>query len=617
MTRATTQDWTWTVPGSAERIWSAFGNTGHFNEALGLPTVRVEEIVHPDGGIRRLAEATVRGRNLKWQEPPYEWVRGRWFRQRRDFTQGPFRRLGLSLEVADTAEGCRVHYALAAEPAGLPGRLLLAAGFLERSGRRIERLARSAGDFAVNRRDQPFEIPPAIPTAAATARVAAIVREMVATDRASGGASAARDDGLARRLGDLVLFGANSDLSRIRPLALARQWAVEPRRVIELCLSAVKAGLLELRWELLCPRCRGATVQVGSLDRLPKGAHCPSCNIPYDAEFSQNVELTLGPAPAIRRTVTEVYCLSGPMLTPHVWAQQLLAPGEDRAVVVDLPSGPWRFRTLEPGTSASIDLTFATPPLGVSGDGTAVTVTPVTPRGGAAEGTIQFWNRSGRPLTFIVESRHWVADALTAHRATTLQAFRDLCPDQILRPGDDIAIGQVTLMFTDLRQSTALYGRVGDATAYHMVRNHFAMLAERIRDHDGAVVKTIGDAVMAAFAEPADALAAALAIQTRPPGDGLVIRLGLHTGPCVAVTLNGRLDYFGSTVNLAARLEGCGHGGDVVISQSLAMDPAISTVLAPLDTRAEIVTLKGFDKPIGILRIHPGTGQNPGPTTPG
>src|SRR5256885_12056167 len=146
----------------------------------------------------------------------------------------------------------------------------------------------------------------------------------------------------------------------------------------------------------------------------------------------------------------------------------------------------------------------------------------------------------------IVESRAWVAEALTADRVTALQAFRDLFSDDVLRPGDEVSIGKVTLLFSDLRGSTALYQKIGDANAYHLVRDHFAFMAKAIRDHQGAIVKTIGDAVMAAFARPEDGLAAAVEIQREvaafnrdhPIEDGpdgssgaIAIKLGLHQGP--------------------------------------------------------------------------------------
>ncbi len=93
-------------------------------------------------------------------------------------------------------------------------------------------------------------------------------------------------------------------------------------------------------------------------------------------------------------------------------------------------------------------------------------------------GQIRLTNRSPHDRVFIIEDRSWVRDCLTADRVTALQAFRDLFSGDVLRPGDEVSIGQVTLMFTDLKGSTALYERIGDAAAYHLVRDHFAFLAE-------------------------------------------------------------------------------------------------------------------------------------------
>ena len=199
---------------------------------------------------------------------------------------------------------------------------------------------------------------------------------------------------------------------------------------------------------------------------------------------------------------------------------------------------------------------------------------------------------------------------MTAHRATLLQAFRDLLPGEALRPGEDIAIDNVTLMFTDLAGSTALYERIGDGRAYRLVRDHFAFLAATVRRHNGTLVKTIGDAVMAAFSDPADAVRAALSVQdevrsfnAEQGGDAITIKIGLHGGPCIAVTMNDRLDYFGSTVNTAARLQGQSLGADVVLSQSLATDPAVAPLLADRRRTAEQARLKGLAQPVPFARL--------------
>jgi class 3 adenylate cyclase len=140
------------------------------------------------------------------------------------------------------------------------------------------------------------------------------------------------------------------------------------------------------------------------------------------------------------------------------------------------------------------------------------------------------------------------------------------------------------------------------------VREHFALLASVVRNHDGAVVKTIGDAVMASFSDPAQAVRAALAMQeaiassARMGGD-LVLKVGVHAGPSVVVTLNDRLDYFGSTVNMAARLQGQSAGDDIVLSQTVAGDPAVQEILGGVTKRQETVALKGFAEPVSFLRL--------------
>lgn len=412
--------------------------------------------------------------------------------------------------------------------------------------------------------------------------------------------------GLARRLADHVLQAQEVDLWHMRPIGLGRLWSVPERHAIELCLQAVKAGLLELRWDILCPRCRVAKAWAGGLDRLPTGAHCSSCNIDYERDFSKNVEASFRPAGAIRALASGEYCLWGPMSVPHVRAQIHLNPGELRELPGGLAPGPYRLRTLEPGPECDLAYQGGAFPTLVIGDDAVSAGEP------APEAKLCFENRSGRPRIAIIESRHWVADCLTADRVTALQTFRDLFSDDVLRPGDEVTVGRVTLLFSDLKASTALYQQIGDASAYHLVRDHFAFMTDIIRHHDGAVVKTIGDAVMAAFARPEDGVRAALAIQrdlARRQGAGgqqpIVIKLGLHQGASIAVTLNDRLDYFGSTVNMAARLQGQAQGGDIVLSQEMIDDPNVAPALAGLQPVADRAILKGFPEPLTFYRLTP------------
>jgi class 3 adenylate cyclase len=158
-----------------------------------------------------------------------------------------------------------------------------------------------------------------------------------------------------------------------------------------------------------------------------------------------------------------------------------------------------------------------------------------------------------------------------------------------------------------------MYNRWGDATSYGLVREQFAFLQRIVRQCEGAIVKTIGDAIMAAFFDPAKAVEAALTIQKEiksfnasHPDEPLKIKLGVHYGPCIAVNLNGRLDYFGATVNLAARLEGQSQGGDVVISGKVYDDPVVQELLASdtVQVKGFATAIKGFDENFCLYRLQ-------------
>jgi class 3 adenylate cyclase len=217
---------------------------------------------------------------------------------------------------------------------------------------------------------------------------------------------------------------------------------------------------------------------------------------------------------------------------------------------------------------------------------------------------INFENSTDDEQLFILERTAWSDEAATAAEVTALQVFRDLFATEALRPGEQISVGTLTVLFTDLKNSTRMYREIGDATAFGRVMNHFDILKQMIADEDGALVKTIGDAVMAVFRCPAAALRAMLQAQQQFASASaetpLSLKAGVHTGPCIAVTLNDRLDYFGSTVNLAARLEGQSTGSDVVISTAVYADPEVRALLSDPSqglsaTRFEI-PLKGFDE---------------------
>ena len=597
--------WEWHFAASPEELWPVLADTARFNEAIGLPRYTIEETPQPDGSVRRTASVHRFGLTLRWEEGVPEWVAPRRFAHERRFNSGPLRRAATEITIdpdsrPGEAAGSRVRYRVRLDPRSWPVGLLLRAGMLGRFGRVLDRLFREAADFALAGRDEGLWSAPAALSAAARTRLAARTQALVEQGYPE-----------ARRLAAHLSEAPVADIERMRPRALARQWRVAPRAIIETCLAAARAGMLVLRWDLICPRCHGAKSVVASLDQLPQGAHCPSCNLPFDRDFSRNVEVTFDPAPDIRPIAGGTYCLASPLATRHIKLQRRIAAGSMATIEAELADGDYRVRTIEAVGASDFHVADGVLPDIVLTEGDPVL------RRRTDRGRLHARNADAFDRTLVIEDRRWASDALTAHEVTTLQAFRDLFADAVLRPGDRVEIRRIALMFTDIRGSSDLYNRVGDAQAYGWVREHFAVLAGAIRRHDGAVVKTIGDAVMAAFSNPADALAAALTIRDdiaafnreltaeSNGGEALIVKIGLHCGPCIAVTLNDHLDYFGRTVNLAARLQNESRGGDIVLSAAMADEPGMAAALEPLRPGEEAALVKGFAEPIPLLRIAP------------
>jgi class 3 adenylate cyclase/uncharacterized protein YndB with AHSA1/START domain len=577
-------------------VWRFATDTSLINELIGSPAYTVEESVDADGSVHRHARGSMGPLKVEWDEEFGEWVKGHRLQQKRHFRNGPVEDMQADFVFTPEGAGTRLNLGIRIDWRGPLGAMMNWAGMYKQAieGRcaAIQRLIAESGrpesDWGASEATQV--------TGPARERLDALLAKLGDDPHAHG---------LADRLAEHLLHAPALAVRRIRPLALAHAWGALPDAVIELCLAAHRDGILSLSWELLCPRCRGAKFRTTQLDELPRGTHCSSCNIDYERNFHRNVELTFRAERWLRPVPEGEFCMLGPSTTPHVILQREVAAGAAAEFDLTLGRGHYRFRTVEAGGEADIEVNEdgRIPTFIVGNDGISA-ASPGTPR------QVRIRNESRRPLLCVIEEREWVRDALTGDRVVAMPAFRQLCPEQLLRPGDDVEIERVTILFTDLKGSTAMYSVLGDATAYGLVREHFAFLAERIQGNHGAVVKTVGDSVMAVFHDAVDAVRAALSVQADVAAfnadrkdETIILKLGLHQGPCIAVTTAGVLDYFGTTVNTAARLERLCTGGDIVFSAAVVDDPLAAALLAARNLPRETAVLRGIDRPVTYARL--------------
>lgn len=585
--------WEFDLESSPEQLWPLVSDTNRFNRDTGVPEVEAESAKGTRlGNARRRLRLFFLGMAVEWEEQPFEWTRPQRFGVVRRYTKGPITELRVTAElIRRDPTGTKLVYQLWAKPRNILGWLIVPIQIGLISARNFARTFREYDEMAQHGRTFASVAPEVKFVSGGRARLLAL-SEKLAADGV--------DTELVALLVDYVENADDFALSRIRPYELAGQWKQPRRTVLEACLLATRAGMLDLQWNLICPMCRGGP-SMESLREIASQVHCPGCNIDFTVNFEQSVELTFRLNPSIREVQAETFCIGGPQVTPHVVAQQLLAPRSNRRLELALEAGRYRLRTLGlPGGQHLRAAENGEPGLKLrattEGWPSAESVI-------ATRAQVDLENQTDQEQLFILERTAWSDDAATAAEVTALQVFRDLFASEALRPGEQISVGTLTVLFTDLKDSTRMYREIGDATAFGRVMTHFDVLRQAIADEDGALVKTIGDAVMAVFRQPAAAVRAMLRAQqtlASPPAGmtPLTLKAGLHTGACIAVTLNERLDYFGSTVNLASRLEGQSTGGDVVISASVHADPGVRELLDDSGlnaTRFEML-LKGFDE---------------------
>ncbi|MDB6168368.1 MAG: adenylate/guanylate cyclase [Verrucomicrobia bacterium] len=613
--------WTWGLESPPEALWPLVSNTDRFNRDCGYPPVTVV----PSTSARRRLRAKAMGIAIEWEEHAFEWEEPLCFGVERIYSSGPVSRMVMRCELAPgPGGGTTLTYDMRLTPASLLGRLALpflvgrrARATTERVFRRYDAFARHGLKISQLARSPDL-------AAGAASRLDAAQRLLVDEAR--------QPPGLVEKLTAFVRTSDDFAAQRMRPYVLADAWRADRRETLKLFLHATRAGLLDFHWDILCPHCRGTKASSSSLGSLDPAVHCETCDLDFTANFDQSVELTFTPGASIRPVARLDYCVGGPQVTPHVVAQQHLDPGERRALVLALKPGRYRVRAadlaapqifrIEQGGSPSgeISLTPQSSPVG------ELALSP-----GAA---LILANAADQSRLAVVEHVEWSDQSTTAAEVTALQLFRDLFSREVLRPGGQFSVGSLTVVFTDLKNSTELYKAIGDAPAFGRVLTHFEILKAAVSAEGGAIVKTMGDAIMAVFPQPCAALRALVRAQRHlarpeeyPLPDGvnsahaphpLALKAGMHHGPCIAINQNERLDYFGTTVNIAARLCALGTGEDLVLSTTVRQDPGVASLLDEhgtlLETGSETARLKGFGSEefeVWRLTAQPGITKHP------
>lgn len=465
------------------------------------------------------------------------------------------------------------------------------------------------------------------------------------------------------KLETLIRTGDDYALFRVNPIQFATEKGIAEAEGIDLFLYSARVGLFEMEWHLVCASCGNVVESFRNMHKLHSTYICNQCAFENTATLDDYIQVSF----TISRSVREVIFHHPEMLSADEylfkyklargvrswlpgWSHEnliravtkllaYLEPGEKQGLEFPAELGLVILTNLTDRITAGFPVsteTVSDPQLLsihlVDGDVKISGQEAPAGRldyGYAALSFDHLGSLNTGPVEIEIANNMqrraclWAAHFtgvppktgitfdpfLSGKRLITTQTFRTLFRTETVPVSEGIGVKDITFLFTDLKGSTALYDQIGDPQAYFLVRQHFDTLSHVIQQHEGATVKTIGDAVMAAFMNPLDATRAALEMLSEIEAfnhnisDKLVLKIGIHTGHSIVVTLNDRLDYFGQTVNIASRVQGLADAGEIYISEDVFTFPGVQETIAHCNIIPEQVAVKGVSETLQVYKI--------------
>lgn len=452
---------------------------------------------------------------------------------------------------------------------------------------------------------------------------------------------------LLARVRQALELASDEDLFRVNPLRFARQQGLPEAFTVDFFVHASKVGLFDFQWNIICPGCGGIEHSKSSISGIDQASyHCTICNVDVPAELDDQVEVAFHLNEGVRALrfdpfssfesyrrffFSANYVRSTELAeysTKNFVAFAIVAPDREASFAFDVGPGE-TVRLLSMVSHSQMLLTASLEP----GARETEVNAEIAPAGFLRREALVppgRWQVKVKNLTkhmnattvlrtdFAALARIMTSHPnhrepfLTAKMLLNNQSFKDLFRVQELPKDLNLRVRSLTLLFTDLKGSTSLYSREGDLRAFNVVQEHFKVLTAVVRAHSGAVVKTMGDAVMAAFSSSIDAVRAAIEmlkvievfrVEHGVPSMGL--KVGVHEGPALVVNADERLDFFGQTVNAAARIQGQAKAGELVLSEHLYADPAIQAIVGQSALGIELskVRLRGIEGLVPLYHI--------------
>ncbi|TGL47246.1 adenylate/guanylate cyclase domain-containing protein [Leptospira kemamanensis] len=577
--------WEFDLSITREEIWPYLIDTSSFNQRIGLPKFQYWE---EDGKL--IGKTKQAGFHLEWEEVPWEWEYLKEIGNARIYKRGFAKYIRIKIVAESLGESrSKVYVYLGAIPRNFFTKKILEIA-----------LPKLKESFQKGFQEIEEEIKRGKPKPLAKAGKENTFfpeAQWIHPEKLDKQIPVLVEKGIPKETIEKVFHwikqSPDNDLDRIRIKSVSRILDINPDEVLFLFLHGCRLGIFTLSWDIVCPHCRGVRTSLTKLGDMPAKDQCDVCEIDFDTTGVNSIEVTFHLHPSVRIVEKQMYCAAEPATKQHILLTKRVGGRKSFSSNLLIGSGVYRLRRKGEKKYRLVESKHSHNQTDIlwlpETNDEEIKVSP--------KPNLVFENDSEQEVTIVLEERSEDQNSLRPSEIFDYQEFRDLFSEEAIATNLQLDIGIKTILFTDIVGSTKFYETEGDHGAFLQVREHFIKTNQIIQNFRGVVVKTIGDAVMASFSSPLQALKAAKEMQEwfHPENKHtpVRIRISIHTGNCLAVNLNSNIDYFGNTVNYTAKIQSVTNSGEISFSETIFRDKDIREYL-----RQGEIKLKKMEYPL-------------------
>jgi hypothetical protein len=519
---------------SLDQAWSYLSETSKMNRELGFPP---REEIEIEGELH--VKAKTLGRQEHWIERPWVWVHHQELQNHRIFKKGWMKEQRGVFAVRELSQGVEISvYFRWCFDSFFSKKLFALIGPI---------LLKNIRDYfhkkeaLVKNIQSGIPLPPPLPKSVYEQRLEEILKEL------------RKKNDWQTSFEPLIEYFLSEDemeLDRIHLKKVAKKTGLPLELLFGACRVLLQSGHLSLSWDVVCPHCRGPRSHHFKVESIEQINHCDACAVTFEVNLPESIEIVFLLTETLRKIEAKSYCAAEPARKKHIkFSQQVDAHETIELKLGLLPPGRYFLIAKSVADIQAIDLNN--------------------------EMTKQSWswtNPLDKPTILTVQEAWWTADSLLPGEVLSRPEFRDFLTHEHLKVGVQLNVGEQVILFTDIVGSTPFYRQLGDAGAFQAVLKHYLEVGELIKKHNGVIIKFIGDAVMAAFLDINAAFLCTKELYEIFPNNRedtpIRLRASLHKGPVLCANLNVGLDYFGNTVNLAAKIQKWAEGQQLAMIDS-------------------------------------------------